>query len=138
MRISTPHAKIWMSIKDRLDQWTGNRIMSPDVVFQPVATEAFFIVQNIGLDSGINESMGIDCGDELRGMMQISAMVPVGWTYAQHIALAGKMSDWFYPWSGEYDDAHVQVYARPKSFGAPRLDGGHNRIDVQIMWRCFA
>lgn len=136
--ITNAEGKIWLALQSKLVQWTETRVMLPDQVFNPAATEAFLIVQPVSIASD-SAVIGFDCGDEFLGFLNISPMAPVGWTYAQHAGLAGRVCDFFAAGSRyTYQDAMVQIYSRAKITGAPRLDGAHNRIDLQVPWRCFA
>lgn len=135
--ITNADGKIWVALSDRLADWTETRAMLPDTVFTPEANEAFLIVQEVPVDGDIR-AIGQDCGEVFEGVLNVSVMVPVGWTWAQHKGLAGRVAD-FLSASGRmvYEDATVRFQTRAKVIGAPRLDQSWNRCEVQAQYRCW-
>ena len=136
--ITNADGKIWLALKSRIDQWTETHVIDPDEKLFPNANTAFLIVTPVSIpfDAGI---IGYNCGDEFRGFLSISPMVPIGWTYAQHAGLASRVCDHFAAGSKyTYQDAVVIIHARAKISTSPRLDAAWNRIDLDVPWRCFA
>lgn len=136
-KLTNADGKIWLALYQRLDDWTETRVMLPDVVFTPEADEAYLIVQDVGLESDIRP-INQECGEVFSGLLNISVMAPLGWTWAQHKGLAGRVAD-FISNSGvlSYDDARVRFQTRAKVIGAPRLDQSWNRCEVQAEYRCW-
>lgn len=136
-QITNADGKIWVALSNRLAAWTETRVMLPEVVFQPEADESYLIVQDVGLESDIRP-LNQDCGEVFSGLLNVSVMVPLGWTWAQHKGLAGRVAD-FISASGVlvYQDARVRFQTRAKVIGAARLDQSWNRCEVQAEYRCW-
>lgn len=129
--------KIWLSLLSRINQWTETPVMMPDTVFNPTAAQAYLIVQPVNLATD-DRTIQFNCGDEFRGLLNISVMAPLRWSYSQHVGLAGRVCDWFPAGAVyAYQDARVTVYSRARSLGAPRLDQSWNRVEVQVPWRAW-
>lgn len=135
--ITNAEGKIWVALKSRLDSWTETDLMYPGETFQPNAAEPFLIVQDVGLETD-TAAINPDCGEALRGLLNLSVMAPLTWNWAQHKGLCGRLSD-FLNASGvmSYSDARVRFTQRPRVIGSPRLDEGHNRVELQCEYRCW-
>lgn len=135
--IASIEGKIWMALKGRLDQWLETPQMQPNQTYNPQANQAFLIIQPVSLDYE-DLVIGYDCGNEFRGFLNISPMVPLTWSYAQHAGLASRVCDHF-QYGGKYSylDCTVTINERPKITGAPRLDASWNRIDLSMPWRTW-
>lgn len=130
-------AKSWLALLGRLREWNECAIAFPDEKFEPVAGQPYLIVQPVGLFFE-NEVISIDCGDEHRGTLNISTVVPFTWDYAAHIGLSGRVCDFFPNGSRYYyDDVSVQILDRPRAIFAPIIDGSGNRQEVQVNWRSW-
>lgn len=136
-KIANAEGKIWLAIQGRLDLWTETAKMYPGQIFQPSASSPFLIVQDIGLDTS-DRAIRQDCGESLRGLLNVSVMTPITWNWAQHKGLCGRLSD-FLADSGvmAYQDANVSFSQRPRVNGSPRLEEKHNRVEVQAEYRCW-
>lgn len=134
---SNVEAKSWLALLSRLSQWTECDIALPDEKFEPTAGEPYLIVQPVGL-SYENEVITVNCGDEHRGVLNISTVVPFTWDYAAHIGLSGRVCD-FFPNGARYiyDDVSVHILDRPRVLFAPRIDGSGNRQELQVNWRVW-
>ena len=129
--------KIWLALYNRLAAWSETRVMLPDVIFTPQADESYLIVQDVGLESDISP-INPECGEVFSGLLNVSVMAPLGWTWGQHKGLAGRVAD-FLSDSGvmSYQDARVRFQKRAKVIGSPRLDQSWNRCEVQAEYRCW-
>lgn len=125
----------WMALKSRMDQWTECAIMYPNVVFTPASNLPFMIVQDVAL-SADTQSVGYGCGEEYRGIFNVSVMAPVStWNYTQHKALASRVAAHFIQGSKlTYGSTTVKLTQRARILGNVRLDSTHNRLEVQIPW----
>lgn len=135
--IVNPDGKIWVAIETRLSQWTETPYMMPGSVYQPNANQAFLIIQDVPTESD-TRPIDPDCGEAYEGLINVSVMAPIDWTFAQHKGLCGRVAD-FLNATGimTYSDALVRFTTRAKSFGASRLDQSWNRIEVQVGYRCW-
>jgi len=129
--------KIWLALLSRITAWTETPVMLPDSIFNPTANQAYLIVQPVNLSTD-DRTIQFDCGDEFRGILNISVMAPLGWSYSQHVGLASRVCDFFLAGAVyTYQDARVTIYSRARSLGAPRLDQSWNRVEVQVPWRAW-
>ena len=135
--INSIDAKIWLAIKARLDLWTETSIYYPDTVYNPVATQAFLIVQDVSTD-GDTRAIKVNCGEDITGIINVSVMAPLGWTWAQHKGLSGRIADHINA-SGAltYSDATVRFSRRARASGSVRLDQSWNRSEVQAPYRTW-
>jgi hypothetical protein len=135
--ITNADGKIWLAIKARLDQWTETAKMYQGEVFTPDSKQPFLIIQDVGLDTEY-KAITTDCGESLQGIINVSVMAPLTWTYAQHKGLCGRVGD-FLTASGRmvYQDAVVRFPDRPRVLGTPILDQAHNRAELQCPYRCW-
>lgn len=135
--ITNAEGKIWLALKSRLDDWTETEKMYQGETFQPNASEPFIIVQDVALETE-TAAINPDCGESLQGLINISVMAPLTWNWAHHKGLCGRLSD-FLNASGimTYSDAQVRFTQRPRVIGSPRLDEGHNRVELQCQYRCW-
>lgn len=80
--------------------------------------------------------MGYDCGEEYRGLFNVSVMAPISnWNYTQHKALASRVALHFAQGSTlSYGATEVKLTQRARILGNVRLDSTHNRLEVQIPW----
>lgn len=130
----------WQALMDRLALFSD--AANPDVVpvetgYKPIATKPYIFANFIPreYESGLIDP---DCGEDYRGILNISVCVPTTWNYAQHAGLASRIANHFaYGAKYYYNDNAVSIYQRSKILGAPRLDGGHNRLEVQVWWRIW-
>lgn len=136
--INSIEAKMWMAIKDRLDSWSETAVYYPDRKYNPTATDAFLIIQDISTD-GDTRAISLDCGEDITGILNVSVLVPLTWSWAQHKGLSGRVSDYINS-SGPltYSDATVRFYRRARMSGAgARLDESWNRCEVQAPYRSW-
>ena len=132
-------AYAWYALKMRMDQWVETRVMYPNEIFTPQATEAFLIVQDVGLDV-LDSVIGYNCGSEYRGLFNVSVMTPLNsWDYSRQKGLACRVADHFeYGASYDYEGVSVKIFQRPRIIGNTSQDKGHNRLEVQVNWLAWA
>ena len=135
--INSVEAKLWMAIKTRLDQWTETQKYYPDDVFNPTANSAYLIIQDVSVE-GDTRAVKVSCGEAIEGRLSVSVMAPLGWSWAQHKGLSGRVCD-FLNASGDmvYLDASVRFNQRARSSGSPRLDQSWNRCEVIVPYRTW-
>ena len=136
-QIANVEGKIWIALLSRINQWTETPVMLPDTVFQPSANQSYLIVQDVGLESD-TRAIQQSCGEAIEGTINVSVMVPIGWTWAAHKGMASRVADFL---SNSppmvYQDAVVRFTNRARVLGAPRLDQSWNRVEVQCAYRCW-
>lgn len=136
--ITNAPGKIWMSLQGRLEQWTNTPVHYPNEVYNPVATDSFIIAQHITADYGGVIPVDADCGQPLDGILNLSVMAPISWTFGQHIGLASTLADHFGPDDTySYSDITVKIRARSRVIGPSLLNAPWNRLEVQAYWRCW-
>jgi len=135
-QITNIDGKIFLALKTHMDTWAETPIhYSPSVQVQPMSDDPYIIVTDARLETP-TRFIGGDDTDEYRGVWNIAAMVPMGWTAAQSAGLAGRLADhWDKGARYSYSDCTVQVMARPKIIGAGYQDAGMIRFPVQVIWR---
>ena len=135
-QISNIDGKIFLALKDRLDDWTECSVyVSPDVPQTPGTTSPYVIVSDVRLDTDTRYTGASDV-DEYRGVLNLSVMAPMAWTSAQGLGLCGRIADHFDKgaWYA-YSDCRVQIMKRPRVIGTAYVDHGMQRYQVQVMWR---
>lgn len=135
--ITNPDGKIWLALESRLDDWTETPYMLPGSVYQPSANQSFLIIQDVPTESD-TRAISPACGEAYEGLINVSVMVPIGWTFGQHKGLCGRVAD-FLNSTGimTYSDARVRFTTRAKTLSASRLDQSWNRLEVQVGYRCW-
>lgn len=135
--INSVEAKLWLAIKARLDTWTETAKYYPGDVFNPGAATPYLIVQDVSVD-GDTRALQVSCGESIDGRLNVSVLVPIGWTWAQHKGLAGRVAD-FLNSSGAmtYSDVTVRFNQRARSSGSPILDQSWNRCEVTVPYRTW-
>lgn len=129
----------WLALKSRMDAFTeaGVDIAYVDSGYTPQATKPYLFVQFVptAYQSGVVDP---NCGEDYRGILNVSVFTPTSWTMAQHLGLSGRVAAWLsdtrsYPWI----DYVVKLTRKTKIISQPRLDGAHNRVEVQAYWRIW-
>lgn len=132
-------ANAWLALKARMGTFTET---NTDVVYvgdgySPIADRPYIFVQFVPTSY---ETMLIDpdCGEDFRGILNLSVFTPTSWGASAHLGLAQRVARHF-TYGAKYtaSGATVTIYQRPKIIGSIRLDGGHNRIEVQVAWRIW-
>lgn len=128
---------VYEALRTRMAGWTECKIVQPDEVYTPVATTPFIIAQFVSLDTD-NAPVGWRCGDEYRGILNMSVCAPVLWTMTQHLGLANRIMA-FIPGGSQYSysGVSVNIYQNPRVIRGSRLDNAHNRLEVEIPWRSW-
>lgn len=139
-QISNLEAKIWMALKNRLGAWTETPVYFADEVFTPAADKSYVFAQYVGLASGFGGTVGYNCGDDYRRLLNLSVFTPIGQGYNLAVALgyAGRLSDTM--WSAPvlyYSDATIQITNRPTIIGTPTPNPPWNRIELQVNCRAW-
>lgn len=135
--ITDIEGKSWMALRSGFEVWSETRIHWPNEKFTPAANEAYIIIDPVWLDVDIS-STDPECGEELRGFLNVRVMTPTTWDYAQALGLIGRMSALFPPGLMlQYYDCDVKIYRKPKSFGGTTLENAWHRNDIRIYWRTW-
>lgn len=137
MKITGINGKIWLALKQRLDEWDETPIYYPFQEFAPEANQAFLVVDPASLDPGI-ASIDFTCGKEHRGFLNVRVMTPLQWDYAATTGLMDRIADHMMAgWVGTYQDATVQVWDVSQGAASPITEAAWHRLDVRIDWRCW-
>lgn len=138
--ITNLEAKIWMALRGRLAAWTETPVYFADEVYSPAANQPYVLAQYVGLSSGVGQTVGYDCGDDHRRLLNLSVFTPIGQGYNLAVSLgyAGRLSDvmWQTPIL-YYSDATVQITERPTLVGTPTPNPPWNRIELQVNCRSW-
>ena len=135
-QINNIDAKIFVALKSHMDDFSECAVYySPDVPQTTSSYDPYAIVTDVRLDFDTRFAGSLD-PDEYRGIMSISVMVPMNWSYSQGIGLASLVADHFKKGDAySYDDCTVKVTRRSKVIGTPYQDVGMHRFPVLVYWR---
>ena len=133
--VTNAPGKIWLAMRNRLNQWTECKVMMPNEIYSPSATQTYVIVQNVGTEYGGPIPIQVECGQPLSGFLNLSVMVPVDFGYDAHIGMAGRVADFFANNAAyTYQDITVRVNGRSRVLGNVSLNAPWNRCEVTVPW----
>lgn len=138
MIISNVEGKIWEALRARVATWTETPILYPDGYLSPDSSVAHVIVQDVGIQYGGIKPIDPECGEPIDGILNVSIMVPLNWTFGQHKGFAGRWCDHMrtgFPLT--YSDVTVTLRDRPRVLGYTRLDSAWNRLETQTPYRAW-
>ena len=133
--ISNADGKIWIALRNRLQQWSECALYMPEEIYAPESTDTFIITQHVTTQYGGVLPVQIECGQPLSGFLNLSIMQPVDMGYDRHIGMAGRVGD-FFPngASYQYQDITVRINGRSRVLGNATLNTSWNRLEVQVSW----
>lgn len=134
--VSNIHAKTWIALRSRMDEWAETYIHYPNSLFNPDAKTPYLIVDPARLESD-TESTDYQCGMDQQGFLSIRVMTPLQWDYAASSGLLGRFVTHMQAGTIlDYQDAQVTII-RTVAQGTPSLEVSWNRQDVRIYWRSW-
>jgi len=130
-------AKVYLALNSTLQAMVGAYdIVEPDETYPTDAGRAFIVVQDVRFEP-TSPFVGSDTQNENRGILSLSVMVPLSWSHAQALGIAGDIRATFPKGSRHtWDDVLVSILETPTYEGTSRRDMGFRRLDVQVRWRC--